>query len=303
MDDSPEDVFQQLLIELQSHDNDVSREAAFRLSKIADNRSIEPLLDYYSSPEHNPEGHLLHLRESRTKRRKGLKEIFKRQRKLSKLGKKLEHDHQKLKNEREETVSKNPGLWEKERWDELIQSMEDRNPPITTHKEELCKDCSSYSLVDRLRMSIGERIFSIYQSRNYFAKFGDHDFCINCLKKRHSWWKLKKRQEKRSSNNKQLWDKYPNRTDSLEKDPSVSESEKHIKSSCIRCGAEISSNRAVVKATKMAVYTPATTWVGMTIGMAFGGIPGLFLGGLMGGAGGVGKALEDKSVCSDCKHK
>ena len=63
------------------------------------------------------------------------------------------------------------------------------------------------------------------------------------------------------------------------------------------------SNHAVAKATKAAVYTPATTWVGMTIGMAFGGLPGLFLGGLMGGAGGVGKALEEKSLCSDCKYK
>lgn len=75
------------------------------------------------------------------------------------------------------------------------------------------------------------------------------------------------------------------------------------KNSCVKCGKVIMSNHAVAKATKAAVYTPATTWVGMTIGMAFGGLPGLFLGGLMGGAGGVGKALEEKLVCSDCKYK
>ena len=75
------------------------------------------------------------------------------------------------------------------------------------------------------------------------------------------------------------------------------------KNSCVKCGKDIMSNHAVAKATKAAVYTPATTWVGMTIGMAFGGLPGLFLGGLMGGAGGVGKALEEKSLCSDCKYK
>ena len=75
------------------------------------------------------------------------------------------------------------------------------------------------------------------------------------------------------------------------------------KNSCVKCGKDIMSNHVVAKATKAAVYTPATTWVGMTIGMAFGGLPGLFLGGLMGGAGGVGKALEEKSLCSDCKYK
>ena len=303
MDDSEEDVFQQLLTELQSHDKDVSRDAAFQLREIADNRSIEPLLDYYSSPEQNPDGYLLHLGKSRRERRKEQKKFFKRRRKLSKLDKKSDRDHKKFLHEYEELVSRNPSLWDKERWDELIQSIGDKNPTFTTNKKELCKDCSSYSLRDRISMSIGERFFSIYQSRNYFAKFGDHDFCINCLKKRHLWWEQRKSQEQRRSMNKDLFDKYPNTTGSLQKNPQVPKSMKDVKSHCIRCGAGISSNRAIVKATKVAVYTPATTWVGMTIGMAFGGLPGLFLGGFLGGAGGSVKALEDKSVCSDCKHK
>ena len=41
----------------------------------------------------------------------------------------------------------------------------------------------------------------------------------------------------------------------------------------------------------------------MTIGMALGGLPGLFLGGLMGGSAGYHKALEDKQICFDCKYK
>ena len=55
-------------------------------------------------------------------------------------------------------------------------------------------------------------------------------------------------------------------------------------------------NSRVSKAVKTVAYTPVTSWVGATIGMAFGGLPGLFLGGLMGGAGGIAKANEDKSL-------
>lgn len=86
-------------------------------------------------------------------------------------------------------------------------------------------------------------------------------------------------------------------------DANETEVQKDIRKTCSKCRKEILSNHVVSKTAKVATYTPAGTWVGMTIGMALGLFPGLFLGGLMGGAVGVGKALEDKSVCSDCKHK
>ena len=72
---------------------------------------------------------------------------------------------------------------------------------------------------------------------------------------------------------------------------------------CSKCGKEIISNHGVAKAAKLATYTPASGWIGMTIGMALGGLPGLFLGGLMGGSAGYHKALEDKQICFDCKYK
>ena len=72
---------------------------------------------------------------------------------------------------------------------------------------------------------------------------------------------------------------------------------------CSKCGREILSNHGVAKAAKLATYTPASGWIGMTIGMALGGLPGLFLGGLMGGTAGYQKALEDKQICFDCKFK
>jgi len=63
------------------------------------------------------------------------------------------------------------------------------------------------------------------------------------------------------------------------------------------------SNHGVAKAVKIGVYTPVSSWVGATIGMALGGFPGLFLGGLFGGVGGAAKATEEKSLCNDCKYK
>ena len=72
---------------------------------------------------------------------------------------------------------------------------------------------------------------------------------------------------------------------------------------CVRCGANILSNHAGVKATKVAFYTPVTSWIGATVGMAVGGFAGLFAGSLIGGAKGAAKGLEHDLLCSDCKYK
>lgn len=72
---------------------------------------------------------------------------------------------------------------------------------------------------------------------------------------------------------------------------------------CVRCGANILSNHAGVKATKVAFYTPVTSWIGATVGMAVGGFAGLFAGSLIGGAKGAAKGLEHGLLCSDCKYK
>ena len=74
-------------------------------------------------------------------------------------------------------------------------------------------------------------------------------------------------------------------------------------SGCSKCGNYMMSKNKGIKTTKVAIYTPAGSWVGATIGMALGGLPGLFLGGLFGGAGGIAKATEEKDVCIDCKYK
>ena len=85
--------------------------------------------------------------------------------------------------------------------------------------------------------------------------------------------------------------------------PSSHKTSTYSHTSCSKCGKEIISNHGVAKAAKLATYTPASGWIGMTIGMALGGLPGLFLGGLMGGSAGYHKALEDKQICFDCKYK
>lgn len=72
---------------------------------------------------------------------------------------------------------------------------------------------------------------------------------------------------------------------------------------CVRCGANILSNHAGVKATKVAFYTPVTSWIGATVGMAVGGFAGLFAGSLIGGAKGAAKGLEHDLLCSDCRYK
>lgn len=75
------------------------------------------------------------------------------------------------------------------------------------------------------------------------------------------------------------------------------------KQCCVKCGASILSNHAGVKATKVAFYTPVTSWIGATVGMAVGGFAGLFAGSLIGGAKGAAKGLEHDLLCSDCKYK
>ena len=79
---------------------------------------------------------------------------------------------------------------------------------------------------------------------------------------------------------------------------SPSQSSNQSKSICKICGENVMPNSRVSKAVKTVAYTPVSSWFGATIGMAFGGLPGLFLGGLMGGAGGIAKANEDKSLCN-----
>lgn len=81
------------------------------------------------------------------------------------------------------------------------------------------------------------------------------------------------------------------------------ENQDSVSHPCTKCGKEILSNHGVVKAAKAATYTPASGWLGMTIGMALGGFPGLFLGGLMGGSAGYFKALEEKQTCYECSVK
>ena len=49
MDDSKEVVFQQLLLDLQDPNATIREEARWELEDIADNRSIEPLIDYYTN--------------------------------------------------------------------------------------------------------------------------------------------------------------------------------------------------------------------------------------------------------------
>lgn len=73
------------------------------------------------------------------------------------------------------------------------------------------------------------------------------------------------------------------------------------KGRCKKCGGSIVSNNAVVKGAKTAVYTPLGGWIGMTLGFAAGGFPGLFLAGAGGALGGFGAATADKEICASCR--
>ena len=49
MDDSKEVVFQQLLLDLQGPNREISYQAKRELEDIADNRSLEPLIEWYTN--------------------------------------------------------------------------------------------------------------------------------------------------------------------------------------------------------------------------------------------------------------
>ena len=76
--------------------------------------------------------------------------------------------------------------------------------------------------------------------------------------------------------------------------------ESKINSNCSSCGMPVEGTSGLKKAGKVAVYTPAGSYLAGTLGFALGGFPGLFLAGFFGGAAGYTTALNDKTLCEFC---